>query len=147
MRQGETSEVPGAVATAIDDPVNAHGVDQVTQSSLAVRETVVIELVEVGAWRLLDVDPGFAPHLPATVHAPDAEAGVTAPVGEDDLEVGAGVHHSAEDERRKGDGAIGEVSDAVGQVVPVAARSNDRVADLMNEDGNSLKLQQLSTAA
>ena len=45
----------------------------------------------------------------------------------------AGVHDPAEDERREGDGPVGQVADGVGQVVAIAAVRDHGAAPLMHQ--------------
>ena len=72
--------------------------------------------------------------LPGVIHAADPVAGVAAAVAEHDLEIRALVHDAAVHQRGERHRAVHEVADAVGQVIALAARADQRLAALVEED-------------
>src|SRR5712692_947147 len=124
----------GGPVGAKDYPVDTDRIDQHAQGGLAMGQTIVVELAEIGAGWLLDVCPCLGTHLPAPVHAADAEAGIAAAVCQTDLEVGACVHHPTEDQGREGHGPVRQIANSIGQMIPVSARAHHGRATLVHKD-------------
>src|ERR671915_1140075 len=92
-----------------DHPVHTCSVNQVAQGFLAVGQAVIVELPQIGAGGLLDVDPSFRTHLPAPVHATNAVTGVAAAMGQADFQVGALVHNPPKDKGGEGNRPVYQV--------------------------------------
>ena len=60
---------------AKDHPIDPDRIDQQTQGGFAMRQTIIVELAEIGAGAAGGA-PRLGTYLPAPVHAADAEAGM-----------------------------------------------------------------------
>src|SRR5262249_499970 len=107
---------------------------QQAQGRLTMGQTVVVEPTHVGTRRLIDMDPSLGAHLPAAVHAPDAKTGITTAMGQTDLEIGAGIHHAAEDKGSEGDSPIDEIPNSVREVIALSALDDQRWPCLVDEN-------------
>src|SRR5713101_2557724 len=106
-------------------------------------QTIVVELAEIGTGWLLDVHPRLGTDLPAPVHAADAEAGIATAMGQADLQVGAPIHHPAEDQGGESDSPVHQIANGIGQMITVSAVADQRRAALVDKDQGAQLLRRL----
>src|SRR5215510_11606775 len=74
---------------------------------------------------------------PPVVHAANAIAGVATAVRKADFEIGTGVHDSAEHQGSKGDRALHQIPNGIGQVIAWVTRRDDGAAALVEQSQRS----------
>src|SRR6202035_5274318 len=106
--------------------------DQKLEALLRMQDGVVIEPLDPRLRRLLDVDLGLRPHLPAVRPAAGLIGNEAAAMHQADLQRGMALEHAAEYQAGRRDGGVERIADEIVEIVGAQALGGTDI-DRMDE--------------